>query len=133
VEHEPVHAESDGAPASASIALYQKVLGGLVAVLILVIVLVWHSRLATDFWPPDSSRIAPNLVASVIQWAVVLLVAALIWPPTRRKIHAFVDGKLHKVHEGLEDLHSKHNETHQMLEHIIHHHPDIPDFKKDDK
>lgn len=73
---------------------WQKLLAAAVVIALVVIVVVFHDRLGADFWPLDSSRIGPNLLASLIQAAVLLLVAALLWPPTRRWLHRFIDHKL---------------------------------------
>lgn len=67
------------------------------AALAAVIVLVW-GRLGFDFWPLDRSPIGPNLVASVITWAAAIVVGVLIWPPTRRRLHRFMDRKLVLLH-----------------------------------
>lgn len=124
-----------------------------VAVLIAFVVLVaagfvWHGRIANDFWPPDRSFVGPNLLASIIQSAVVLFVAALIWPPTRKRIHDFVEKKLKPIHDAVKEQHGraeKHREEihaessaqrlsiEQKLDHIIKHHPDIPTFKRKTK
>ena len=37
----------------------------------------WH-RFLDDFWPIDASRIAPNIVAGAVQWAIILIAAALL-------------------------------------------------------
>jgi hypothetical protein len=54
------------------------------------------SRFLADFWPLDASRVGPNLVAAVVQTAIVLGFVALVYPPTRRWIE-----------EHLERLHAK--------------------------
>lgn len=114
---------------------WQKLVALTVAAGIAVVVGVWHGRLAADFWPPDASRIAPNIIASIIQWAVILLVLALVWPPTRRRIHQFADRKLATVHDHLTAIRAHHEAHHEALEeihrtlaHIIRHSPDIPDL-----
>jgi hypothetical protein len=93
--------------------LYQKIVAGVVAVLVLVIIILWHGRFSADFYPPDAARVAPNLVASLIQWAFILLVAAFIWPPTRHAIHRFVDNKLAPVHAHLNVIREHHEEAAQ--------------------
>ena len=87
------------------IPLWRKLLGvALLAAAVVGIVFGWH-RVLSDAWPPDRSFVGPNLVASVVQWAIIFLVAALIWPPTRRRMHRFVDKKLAKVHEKIDANH----------------------------
>lgn len=114
------------------IPTYQKVTGAVVLVLVIVIIAVWHARFPADFWPIDASRVAPNLIASVIQWAIILLAAALIWPPTRRRIHHFVDKKADSIKAHVTAAHAKaatdNAELHRKLDHIIQHHPDIPEL-----
>lgn len=126
---------------------WQKLVALTVAAAIAIVVAAWHGRLAADFWPPDASRIAPNIIASVVQWAVILLVLALVWPPTRRRIHQFADRKLAPIHDHLTAIRANHlehmaairthhddhaaslDELHRTLAHIVKHLPipDIPD------
>ena len=81
---------------------------------------VWRDRLGADLWPPDSSRIAPNIVAGIVQWAVILIVVALIWPPTRRRLeraaHRFADRKLEAVHAGIATLREHHARHHADMQ-----------------
>jgi hypothetical protein len=51
---------------------------------------------------------------------------SLLWPPTRRRIHAFVDKKLKPIHDHFTATHASNAELHRKLDHIIEHHPDIP-------
>ena len=89
---------------------------GLLALVLVVLgVVLFHARLSADFWPFDSSRVGPNLVASVVQWAIIALVAYLVYPPIRRKI----DAEIHKAH-------AKIDRNARLLQHVIKHHPDIP-------
>jgi uncharacterized membrane protein YccC len=112
---------------------YKKAIATAFMVVLVIVLFVWHDRLHADFWPLDSSRVGPNLVASVVQWAIVLVVAALLWPPTRRRIHRFADQKLCTIHVKLntaldhhEAAHEELSELHRKMDHIIQHHPDIP-------
>ena len=68
------------------------------------------SRFMADFIPPDRSYVGPNLVASVIQWAAVGFVFALVYPPLR-----------HWIERELDHFHAK-------LDHVIENHPDIPNL-----
>jgi type III secretory pathway component EscR len=88
----------------------RKILAAVVAVAVVVLVVLTRNRLGADFVPPDRSFVGPNLVASVLCWAIVLISAYLLWPPTRRRLHRFVDGKLEKTHAHLEELvaHARH-------------------------
>ena len=47
-------------------------------VLVIVLLSVFHGRFNADFWPLDASRVGPNLVASVVQWIIIALVAYLV-------------------------------------------------------
>ena len=67
----------------------------LLGAIVYFIVTDWP-RFLQDFWPVDASRIAPNIVASIVQWAVVLIIAALLYPPTRRMIKRAADETLHR-------------------------------------
>lgn len=102
---------------------WQKSLGVILLLLILLFIVGDWARFKADFIPVDGSRVGPNLVASVITWALVLIVAALVWPPTRRRIHRFID---HKADAIKAHVTSEQDELHRKLDHIIHHHPDIP-------
>lgn len=72
--------------------------GLLALTLVIVGIVLWHGRLSADFYPLDSSRVGPNLVASIVQWAIIALVAYLVYPPIRRK----VDAELKKAHAKLD-------------------------------
>jgi hypothetical protein len=82
---------------------------------------VWH-RVYPDFWPLDASRVGPNLVASVVQWLLIALVAVVVYPPLR----AFVRRQWTDLHGKVDHLAANHDETIRHLGHIIEHHPDIP-------
>ena len=69
-------------------------------------------RVGADLWPPDRSYVGPNLVASIIQWAIVAIVVAIVYPPFRKWVERELD------------------HVHQKLDHVIKHHPDIPPFKR---
>ena len=107
---------------------WQRLTALAVVVAAVVVVVAFRDRLGADFWPLDRSFVGPNLLASVVQWAVVLLVAALIWPPTRRRIDGFVTGHLKPLHDNHAALLASHEEIQARLDHIIRHHPDLPDF-----
>ncbi len=93
---------------------------GLLALVTVVVLLIFfHGRVGADFWPLDASRVGPNLVASVVQWAVIALVVYLAYPPIRKRIDIAVKKHTAELHEKLD-----HNA--KMLAHIVKHHPDIP-------
>ena len=85
--------------------------------------ILWHNRLSADFYPPDRSYVGPNLVASVVQWAIIALVAYLVYPPLRKAVDKWM--KDHARHANAE-LHEKLDEAIKLSKHVIKHHPDIP-------
>ena len=107
VDHDP----SKTAPhrmEEAPIPLWQKIAAATFAVLWMTIIVLWHARAAADFYPPDRSYIAPNLLASFIIASLGLVLGALVWPPTRRRLHRFMDRKLDPIHEHLTVLRQHH-------------------------
>ena len=67
---------------------------------------VWHT-LYIDFWPPDASRIGPNLVASLVQWLFVGATVMFVYPKFRKW-----------VERELDHLHAK-------MDHVIEHNPNV--------
>jgi hypothetical protein len=66
-----------------------------------------------DFWPLDASRVGPNLVAAVVQWLLVGLIASVFYPPLR-----------HWIERELDHLHVK-------LDHAIQHNPNVENLPDD--
>lgn len=90
-------------------------------VLILTLSSHWFAaRMVQDFWPIDSSRVGPNLVASVVQWIIVAIVASIVYPPFRN----WIEREINKIHEKLD-------KNALLSHHIIKHHPEIPKFKEE--
>lgn len=122
---------------------WQKILVGLYALAwVAFIALDWH-RFVDDFWPIDKSSVGPNLVASVVQYTALAILLVLIWPPTRRRIHHFVDAKVDGVKTHISGhftaMHERHDahaqeiaELHRKLDHLIHHSPKVPDLPPKD-
>lgn len=102
----PPELDENGTPA------WQKLSAIVAGLLLIAALVIWRNRLSTDFWPIDRSSVGPNLLASLIQAAVVLVVAALIWPPTRRRIHRYISGHLAPIHARLETIEQKHDAHH---------------------
>ena len=102
---------------------WQKITAGLVAAGVIVAIVVWRDRIGADFWPLDSSRVGPNLLASIVQWAVIFCAAVLLWPPWRRRLHRFVDRKVAPLHSKLNGLHASHKQLHarhdEHAEHLV--------------
>ena len=79
----------------------------------------WHTdRFLSDFWPLDRSIVGPNLVASVVQYALVVIAVALLYPPARRAIERFatkhvdelkahVSAEHKKIHDRLDRSHQR--------------------------
>jgi len=89
--------------------LWKKIAAFSYVLAIVAEIVVFRSHLSADFIPFDTSHIAPNIVASIIIVEVVTPFGVLLWPPTRRRIHAFADKKLEPIHEHLQKIHA-HNE-----------------------
>ena len=88
----------------------------------------FFSRLSSDFWPPDRSFIAPNIVAAAVQAAVVALVVYLLYPRLRKAVDRWIKSHLHEHRQAMD----AHLETlHKKLDHIIEHSPDIPNDLED--
>ncbi len=99
----------------------------------------WRARMSADFWPIDSSRIAPKIVGTFVQAVIGIIFIAIFWPPLRRRIASLVEESSHRAnselhhklaeaHERIDRMLSHHVDLHEKLDHIIRHHPDIPDF-----
>lgn len=101
--------------------LWTKLVATTVGILLIVAIIVFRHRIGADFWPLDSSRVGPNIVASILTWAAIFTATALLYPPWRRRLHRFIDKKfihhLQPVHEkldihaeSLQGLHDKHDQ-----------------------
>lgn len=114
------------------------VLTGLVvvaAVVVTALALVDHSfasRLSSDFWPPDKATVAPNILASVIQYALLALAALFVYPPWRRAVTGYIGRHVKSIHDKLDEHHAartdQHDEVLRHLQHIIKHSRSIPDL-----
>lgn len=80
-----------------------------VVVSLLVTVLAPHrwawfwDRLYHDFWPLDTSRIMPNILASITQWLVIGIVATFLYQPLKRWINAELDHLNAKIEHAIEE------------------------------
>lgn len=104
------------------------------AVLLLVgllyfIVFHWN-RFLSDFWPIDHSNVGPNLVASVVQYAILAVLLVLLYPPFRRAVERFakrhVEDLKNHISEENKVLHDKLHVMHETQKHIIRHTDGIP-------
>ena len=86
--------------------------------LVAVIAAAARHRLHADFWPLDNSRVAPNILAEAIQDMVVGAIVVCVWPALQRRIHAFADAKLARVHARLSTLGAHHDQHHEDLAQI---------------
>lgn len=92
----------------------------IVAVAALIYYMAFHwGRFLLDFWPIDSSRVGPNLLASVVQYAIILITVALLYPPARRAIEKYL--KRH-VNEIKHHVSAEHDALHEKLDHMMKHH-----------
>lgn len=98
------------------------------AVVVSALVSHWFAlRLEADFWPIDASRVAPNILASAVQAVVVVLVLAVVYKPLKRRIEASL--QRHK-NDLMSHAHDLHKELLARVNHIIRHHPDIPEYRR---
>lgn len=102
-----------------------KRVAGFIGLVIAVVaaIAIFRSRISADFWPPDRSFVGPNLVASVIQWIVVVIVASLLYPPLRH----WIEREFGKLHAKLDAHHAerleqarRHHEEAMTLAHAHH-------------
>lgn len=102
--------------------LWTKLVATTVGILLIVAIIIFRHRIGADFWPPDNARVGPNLIASLLTWAVIFTATVLIYPPWRRRAHHFIDESLahhlKPVHDKL-DVHTEHlqslHEKHDKL------------------
>ena len=89
-------------------------------------------RLRSDFYPLDRSYISPNIVAAFVQAVFVTIILSALYPPIRHRVEAWVTKHKDdiKAHISAEHLvtHDKLQAVHERVQHVIEHHPDIPDF-----
>lgn len=76
---------------------------GVLVLLYVVAAVIFNSRIGADFWPPDNSRIGPNLVANVV-WILPAFTAGLLtgrhmWRKTREH-HEWVARHVARTHEA---------------------------------
>jgi len=120
-----------------ALPLWQKTTAAVYVVVIVLLAAVFRDRLHADFWPVDKSRVAPNILATILQILAATPFLVLLWPPTRRRIHRFVTSHTAPLHAQLlkaeaqrDRLHKEHlaahAETQRRLDHVIRHSTDIP-------
>jgi uncharacterized membrane protein len=65
------------------------------------------SRFIHDFWPLDASAIAPNVVASVVQYILLGIAAYLLYPPIKRAVDAYTRRHLDELKAHVTQLHAE--------------------------
>jgi pentose-5-phosphate-3-epimerase len=86
----------------------------------------WRHRIIEDFWPIDNSTLSPNLVATVIQYAIIIVTVVLAYPPARdffKREFAKASAERAAHHD---EATAHRDELLRHVQHIIKHHPDIP-------
>lgn len=106
-----------------------KLIGAVVAVLATGYFVIFHwDRFLQDFWPVDASRVAPNIVASLVQYAILLVAAYLLYPPFRRAVDRWLRGHTSSLKKHISD---EHDAIHEKLDHMIKHSRAIPNQHAD--
>lgn len=77
-------------------------------------------RFISDFYPLDKATVSPNLLASVIQWAIILVAVSLFYPPWRKAIERFAGLRIDSLKEHVS---AEHDALHEKLDHLMAHHP----------
>ena len=98
-----------------------------VGYVLVVAVCIWafRDRLSADFWPFDDARVAPNILATIIQIVAYTPLAVLVWPPTRRRIHTFVTRHTAPLHARMDELEKqaeRHHKAHMAKLDAVHDH-----------
>lgn len=84
-------------------------------------------RFLADFWPLDASRVAPNVLAALVQWTILGFLAYLVYPPFHRAVERYTqrhvdDLKAHvtaehaKLHERIDHTHARLDALHNRLD-----------------
>jgi hypothetical protein len=96
----------DAGASGGSLPLWQKIVAAAYVVLVVVLVVAFSGRIGPDFWPLDSSRVGPNIVAAVVTVLVMTPLGVLVYPPTRRWLELRVDRVVAPIHEHLRRAHA---------------------------
>ena len=97
-----------------------KLLLAIAAVLGAAYFIVFHwNRFVSDFYPLDKSTVAPNILASVVQYAILLVAAYLLYPPFRRAVNKWMTGHVDSLKTHIS---AEHDALHEKLDHLIAHH-----------
>ena len=85
----------------------------------LCIALWGWSRFVGDFWPVDSARVAPNILASLVIGVIVTVFTTVFYKPARDAINNW-------YHKRTSSLHAKLDASLALQQHIIKHSRAIP-------
>ena len=82
----------------------------------------WH----TWVWPANGSGGIPGDVVGTLYWVVLAgIVTSILWPPARRRIHAFLDRKVDAIKVHVANHHAVTGnelaEMHRKLDHLLRH------------
>jgi hypothetical protein len=79
-----------------------------VGVLGAIYFVVFHwSRFVSDFYPLDKSSVAPNIVASAVQFILIAIAAYLLYPPLKRAVDAYARRHLEEIKAHVSAEHAK--------------------------
>jgi hypothetical protein len=79
-----------------------------VGVLGAIYFVVFHwSRFVQDFFPLDASRVAPNILASGVQFILIAIAAYLLYPPIKRAVDAYARRHLDEIKAHVSAEHAK--------------------------
>ena len=89
---------------------------------------VFHwGRFVQDFYPFDASRVAPNILASVVQYILLGIAAYLLYPPLKRAVDAYA----HKhIDELKAHISTEHARIHQRMD-ALHKHLGVEEDSPD--
>lgn len=105
---------------------YWKTYLGLAFLAALIYFMVFHwSRFLSDFWPIDKSTVGPNLFASLIQYALILITIALLYPPLRKAAERWAERHVQSIKDHVSDENKKIHvrlDKHEDMVQAIHDH-----------
>ncbi len=113
--------------------LWQKLVAALAGLVCIACIIIFWNRFSADFWPPDRSFVGPNILASVVSFIAMFIVTVLVYPPSRRASHRFVDAKIQSLKDHITHHHKRqdeHNEwvaRHLRKLHLAHLDEDVED------
>ena len=80
-------------------------------------------RFVQDFYPLDASRIAPNILASLVQYILLGIAAYLLYPPVKRAVNNFAKRHVASIKHHISDenkaIHARLDRHEKLQHHII--------------